>query len=783
MLGLCAASGASAQDGFVFPEAQAGTGAVPVVGKAPPATIDGRTGDTLLLEAAATSETGKERFAWFVDGVLRCKERRCRLVLDAGLAPGRHTVLLMIYNAHGSSSTEHALVVFPAGTTAPSERAVPMLDTRVKTEAAKAPDAETLSSGVFAWTKDGTALQQGSGRALLLGKVPRRLTWEGSVQVAPGGTTRMVVARVANLYLMGPAELSLSSGDRTRTLRIRQGDVRAQHVRTDVQERMVFETDEVSVDFAPGADGFVRRGADGGTVCTRLISVSGRMRVRWADKAPIDLPPGLELTACADGSVQPLARPEPKVLRTFIERTFSIQDATRRAQPEEAPTEIGPVVEKANGLALEGDYFEVINLLSPLEERAKEDARIPFLLGMAYKGLYDNERAAKYFSQAQAASPEFVDAPWQLALLYLDEKRWSDAAQALDTAYDRMASDDPRAKEYDYYSAVAAYNLKENFLALDRFARIVMWGQDVDDALRSSASSFMARMTQDKYWSFVVPAGIQYDGNALRLQRGAVLPDEYPRASLVRLLGGLSVTREFREDAAPGRWTHGMASNLLYAWHTPRAFSEFDMVSLGLGGFHKLSSQPDPKQPPRELRVSEDLAVMVLNGHMQSVSLAGSALFAGLEAGASYTYDLRGRSLNDGSRNDSLELRQKWSWAGAPLGGRLVPGFDVTVTETADFPAEGDLGWAAQLTLQPALQRPFAGGRGLARVALGMTGEKGLSDNSWLLGTNPQLSVSWFVAPWLMAQTTSGVELARERQETVGNVVKPSASLMLSGLF
>lgn len=783
------------------PASNSERGQVPVLVMAPPAVMVAHPGDVLLLEASADQDK-EVRYVWFFDGKRVCGESLCRLSLAAELEAGRYSLGVVVYNRLGSSATEHQVVVYTG--VREGELAIRSLATRTKSIEPSNAVPGIPAGGIVGWTKGGMAFLASRKRPAVLGALPRRIEWAGNLRAEENSVARVVVSQESALFVLGPSDVQLLQVDGTRrVVRLHAGGLRLQVVRTGEEEKdgdqLQVEAGHVVVRLKRGHDVFVARGDqtvdDRTLTCQRIISISGTVQVVLAaDQAPMELPPGLQLTACNEGVVLPIGRAESKELKMVIEKTYSLADMMREKRDNvDSPEKREQTIVKASELALEGDYFEVVNILSPYESQGAQDARIPYFLGLAFKGLYETDKAEAYFAQARDVSPDFADAPWQLGMLYLDDKRWDEAALALATAYDRLPSEDTRRAEYPYYAAVAAFNQGREFWARDQFSRALLWTRDLDAALKGSAATFLDRMNRNKWWTLVAPLGVQWDGNALGLERDGTIPATYKKASVFRVLAGANATRENpAPEVKPGSdvLIHGFSANAFSAYHVSDDYRAFDMVSLGGGVFQKLwvsEIGPDGGTPQTRIawRLAEDLSALIVNGDLQNLGVVLGGSQAPWEISLSLTYDYKGHRANPEVASDSGELKEKWVGAGWPGLWGGVYGLEGYLSQKITLPSDTDTEYGVEIGGSPSHQWAFAQNRGMLRLAGTFAYARALNVSEWRVATGVQGSVNWFIAPWIMSQTSLAYDVSRDKTvlDSGKTVLKPTASCLLSAIL
>ncbi|MBQ6728595.1 MAG: tetratricopeptide repeat protein [Bacteroidales bacterium] len=90
---------------------------------------------------------------------------------------------------------------------------------------------------------------------------------------------------------------------------------------------------------------------------------------------------------------------------------------------EKNPSDAGLILEKVNAYLKEGKGAEAVEDLNRLRELDPENAQLLFVLGTVYgdennKGVYDVEKARKFYEDALAIKPDYYDATYNIGVLY-----------------------------------------------------------------------------------------------------------------------------------------------------------------------------------------------------------------------------------------------------------------------------------------------------------------------------------------------------------------------------
>ena len=123
------------------------------------------------------------------------------------------------------------------------------------------------------------------------------------------------------------------------------------------------------------------------------------------------------------------------------------------------PGDQGMIIEKVNLYLKQGKGEEAIADLNQLHDLDPNNASILFILGTIYgddtHDIYDPDKAIQYYNEALTVNPEFYDADYNLAALYVNlaNKKNAEANDLLETGYTKKIIEqaDALAKEGDAY--------------------------------------------------------------------------------------------------------------------------------------------------------------------------------------------------------------------------------------------------------------------------------------------------------------------------------------------
>lgn len=818
----------------------------PLVTTAPPPTIRAWLGEELNLTGSAKGiDKGPEKtyFAWILNGVVVCQQRQCRIPLDGrAIAPGAHQLLFVAYNIQGSSISKHTLFIQKSSWNA----TIPLRSKNIESEEveAKIVRLQPLNSNSLHLTMmQGNAVHAYPENVIVVGSVPRNIPWEGQIKTAPRGVARINEPKTGRWFVLGNGQMNFvpnKMDPNDRTVSLDKGTMRAQSIeKADSQKKVernniAIATKEARVFLDPGVDiaivriapppeAMTRRAtakslndiAKADQFQTRIVSISGTVRFQLpasnGQAAKVaTIPPGVELVISEDGKVGPFERPKPEFMEKLLKQTMTPEElaerARRKAEAQKKVVDINEVIKKVEEFSARSDYFEMLNELATIEDRRDEDVRISYNLGLANKGLYQPLEAEKHFRYALNQDKNFPDPAWQIGLMALDEKKWSDAADAFSEAKSRMSSSDKRSEEYHYYAGVAQYNIPSDFSARNNFTRALLWDSNLEQSLKASSGEFLKKLRERKDWSIAVPLGVQWDGNALALASDASIPAGYSQKYLLRGIAGVmfnwdpSATRE-----APG-WYNAATTSVMYAHHYPNQFKAFNSIILGAGAsqirksVHEIpESEPKKDEKPdtakadgsnsekqktenRVLKVYENVQASVVNKSFALLTFTGGINYLSLDTSLGFEKSMAadGNSTIVGKEAYSLKL-----WA-SPSG--LSSDLDLASEQRLALKTSASAGHAFSATATPSLTIPMNMITN-AKVSSAFGAKKALYGAETLsLNAAPSAALTRFITPWMVGILSAGYEVVYEMDSIptgskARTVLKPSASLMFSGVF
>ncbi len=837
---------------------------LPQITLRPPRGIAAYLGQTLELKVdaqVAPERNESPYFVWIVNSKVVCTGKVCALPIDGeSVDVATKSLTIVAFHSGGSSHSEHILHVvqgswkkgqpFNRKTVKKIEsRPVSSIeDDNAVTSATATEKGEELSkesqsakpprfdaSKDYAYALNGGGVHAYPGHFKILGDIGQNFRWTGRMRTSTNGVLKIESKDRGDWYVLKRSTVRLlrKSSEGAREIAIEQGGVRLRTIRRSEEsgpgamplEDQGIETAEARIVGLEGSDFFVVRteaaqqgpqpSADAQNTksaardSTQVIVISGSVQIKlrkFIDGQPnlYNLPTGLEFTVYSDGQVEPSQKPDSESMEKL--QAITITPAEVVAQVAAANTaaakkiNLDAVIKQAEEHLASEDFFEILSTLAPVMSRAGEDARLPYYVGLANKGLYQITEAETQLKQANTIDPTYPNAPWQLALIKMDEKKWSEAQEWLDRAKQHLTSDDPRQAEYYYYSGVTEFQTGSDFAARSNFTR-ALWAKDLESSLQGSAGSFLKTLTERKGWGLVIPFGAQYDANVLSLLGSDPVPDGFPQRSLVRTIAGLIFSADKSALAKESGTYWGFGAKALAITNLPRSFKPLDVilgeVSLSQSTVTISKVPKDPAKPDGEMtetrattKYSQSLGVVMLNSKattatltlgVVSPSVLPFSLMGGLDLDVNLAYEANLADKPFGA-SDSVTIAQN---ATLPLAqctsGQLA--LPLGFKQKLPFKKDATTGFGLTLSATPTYSHMVTQ---RLSATFGLKAEPSLvfskpkSTTTWTMGTNA--GMMYFVLPWFLVLPSLSYD-AIVADGKSGVVHKPLASLLFTALL
>lgn len=833
------------------------TSDLPVITLRPPRGIAAYLGQTLELRVdAEVSPQRNERpfFVWILNSKVVCTGKVCLLPLDGDAVDvGTKSLSIVAFHAGGSSLSEHILQVVQGSWRKGqpfNRKTVKKITSRIapakENESFKGTDSEeTLKEGYgntpppldtskdYAYALNGGGVHAYPGHLMILGDIGQNIRWTGRIRTSTTGVLKIESKDRGFWYVLKRSTIRLirKSGERAREIAVEQGGVRLRTNRRSEEagqgamplEDRGIETAEARIIGLAGSDFFVVRteGSEQAPTApsdsrqplaardsTQVIVISGSVQIRlkkFIDGQPnvYNLPTGMAFTVYSDGQVEPSQKPNMESMEKLQAITITPAEVVAQVAAANAAAakkiNLDVVIKQAEDQLASEDFFEILATLAPVMSRASEDARLPYYVGLANKGLYQLAEAETQLKQAHAIDPTTPNPPWQIALMKMEEKKWSEAQEWLERAKQNLPSDDPRQAEYLYYSGVTEFQTGHDFAARSDFTR-ALWANDLESSLQGSASSFLKTLTERKGWGLVVPFGAQYDANVLSLLGSDPVPEGFQQRSLVRNIAGFIFSADKSALAQESGTYWGFGAKALAINNIPRSFKPLDVilgeVSLSQSKVTITKVPKDLAKPTGEMtdarqttKYSQSLGIVLLNSKATTATftlgvISPLSVIGGLDVDVNLAYEasLAPNPSSLFGANDSLTLSESATFPLAQFtSGQLA--LPLGLKQKIPFKSNATTGLGLTVSATPTYSHMVTQ---RLSATLGLKAEPNLvlskpkSTTTWTVGTNTGLM--YFVLPWFLVLPSLSYD-AIFADGKAGVVHKPLASLLFTALL
>ncbi|KAB8027401.1 tetratricopeptide repeat protein [Fluviispira multicolorata] len=503
---------------------------------------------------------------------------------------------------------------------------------------------------------------------LYIGKVSRSFVWkQGYFQTDNLDSLRITDSESGVWFLLPSTRLTLqdqSDDVNARVVELNFGNIRTKasgnlydtdEKTKDFKNKMIILTDETQLNIPRGGDALITRETDKkGEFFTRVIAIGGAIEilpnlnsVNEQEKEKyknITLGSGMELIIYGKGKLLPVTSPKRETIDNFLAFTTTADELQARKLSANI-LNLDEVLEKAAILAENEEYFELLNLLAPYQAEFNKNALLPYYYGFAKKGLFQTYEAKKYFLMSQKLDNNFPLSHWQLGLIYLDEKKYSEALNELLIARKNMKTEEKYIHEYEYYVGVAYY-FKNMLQEAKRAFKRAVWDNDLDAALRQSAAEFLKKINIDKPWSLIVPVGIQYDGNILSIAQNQSLPSQYStKAGWRSVIGGLYNYDTSKESDNAG-WFLGGGGKAFYVKNFTSDYTSLDTIILEGSVFETNRNylEVNGKKEKQGYRLYQTAGTIIVNNAFDTQYLIFGINYKELELNMGIQIDISDRS-------------------------------------------------------------------------------------------------------------------------------------------
>ncbi len=796
---------------------------IPFIIKSPSAVIYAYLGQTLILNAKVKNPKINEKtmYAWVLNGSLICNTLTCKIPLNNKIINvGLSSLIFLSYNTYGSTMTKHTLKIIK-GHWSPTQS---FSDKYEKKEEAKNVNIninDNQKTKTYSQHIAGNALQAYPENLLMIGSVSRNIEWNGYIKSNSTGIIRFNDL-TNNFYMYQNTDINLIQNNEFKIVQILKGSARAYKKNTNkennTQNNIIWlETNELSVLVDEGSDVYIEREnpsqkeilerkknnepINQNMIKTHVITLSGTAKIKLKktelNSQLLELPTGVELIVKADGTIEPYEKPKSEKMQNVMKNSYTIEDIIEQEEIKKKNKDkikTSEQIDKAKELAEREDYFEILNELKLIEDRIHENSQIPYFMGLAYKGLYQEKEAEKYFKLAILQDKYYADPSWELGLMYMEDKKWQEALNNLQDAKSKLNSKDKRYAEYEYFSGVANYNLNNNFSAKNNFFKAAMWNEQLEQVQKISAGEFLKKLNQKKPWSIISLIGVQLDNNALSLEQGAEIPANFKQNNLYRFIAGLISNYDTSIMTDETGLFLGGGISAMAIKHSPNYFNNFNMYILGANFFeiyrfkmkkelneNEISQNQPENTEIKNLKITESLSIPIINNEISQISF-----------NIATNYEIYNLSLNlDYDINSQAELKRhalSFKEGVTNLLGNFLYG--ILTLDTAlnqKLAISKNINNGNNLGLDTNLSHSFSySSRLIFKTSVPFSIDKsffGTENLNFKIGFS--LTTTTFIEPWLILLFTPSIDYTKTISsfETTKNIIKPQIMLMLTGIF
>lgn len=773
---------------------------LPTLSSGPPLNIQAAYDKEVLLEITPSDDFSSQNsnIIWSINNKKICTGFYCPIILNEKDYLEKSPVLQIItYNEYGGTTYSYEFEIRSKEDFNPKE--LNKLTDYSKPQNSK--NNSVSSQQITAIFGKGTLIQ--SDYILYIGSIKRNFTWaNGIIQTDNLDTIKISDSESGLWFLLPSSNLSIEttkSSEQIRTAQLNYGSLRvkASGNKNDTDantkqftNKMNIYTPEINILLPRGSDAVITREKEDEKFFTRILVFSGDVSIiplvsltgkRKSHEEVIKLTPGLEFTIFADGSILPLAVPKSSTIENIIALTTTESEIKQRYEIKNIDNmeEIQDRLARAAVLAKNEEYFELLNLLTPIQHHMAKDIRIPYYLGVAKKGLYQNQEAKKHFEYAKKMDPNFSMARWQLGLIHLEEKNYITAEHELFLARKNIPKDSKIAHEYEYYIGVPYFFNNKLVLAKNSFENAV-WDTELDPSLRQSAADFLKKINIEKPWNLIIPFGIQYDANALSLAQNQSLPSQYSDKSVFRtIIGGIYSYDTLKETKAPG-WFLGGGGKLFYVKNLNSDYAALDALVLEGSIYESYRWEKDElKKEMDSVRIYQTGGSVFVDFKPDSLYFLAGAIYKNLELNAGVQIDISDRSV--ANQRSGLIYNQYYSIDLGKLD-KFVLDLNLQAQELLMFRTSETVGSSFEIIATPG-----------ATYAINSKLSLKFSNTFDFLFTfvspiqskfkfTPTATANYFILDWLIGTFSAYYEYTRVTPDNT-NVFRPGVSLMVTGIF
>ncbi|WP_338636895.1 tetratricopeptide repeat protein [Spirobacillus cienkowskii] len=775
---------------------------IPTLQSGPPTSIHTSYGKEVLLEVTTSDDFSSQnsRIIWIINNKIVCTGLYCPLVLKESDFQKTIPILQIItYNQFGGTTYSYEFEMHPKDTFNAK-----LFNKETKyLEPIDFPENSFTTQTVSAVMGKGTLIQ--SDYIMYIGSIGKKFNWNhGVFQTDNLDTLRIADSKSGVWYLLPSTSLTIIENDSSSDIRngiLNYGKikVKASGIKNDApsiaenfNNKIKIETLEAIITIPRGGDVAIIREIEKDThnnFYTKIIVFGGEAYINLFNQNKNDykkyesnkavISAGLELKITSDGKVYPLKTPnssEIDYFRTLTTTEFELKGDVSNSLDLE---NLNEVLEKASFYIENEAYFETINLLSPYQIYINKDIRISYYLGLAKKGLYQNQEAKKYLVYAKNMNNSFAMAHWNLGLIYLDEKNYLEAEKAFILARINSKSDSKLAHEFEYYVGVAYYFNDKSILANSSFQTAV-WDNDLDPALRHSASQYLQKLKIEKPWSLIVPVSLQYDNNALSLGQNQSLPSQYSQKSVMRSLIGGVFTYDTSLSNNDNGWFIGGSGKAFYVKNFSQQYSALDTIILEGSVYETKRWEANSTIKEKStVKIYETFGNIFVNQKIDTFYFLMGGSYKNLDLNIGLQIDSSNRATSD--KKSGIIYNQYYL---LNLGQFQDIMFDLSLQaqEQMMFQTSSNVGNTIEFIAKPSATYSLN-----SKTSLNITSALDIlytfstqMQSSYKI--SPAAAINYFFLEWLIGNFTLQFDYSRVMPKN-DNIFKPGAQFMVTGIF
>ena len=550
---------------------------------------------------------------------------------------------------------------------------------------------------------------------------------------------------------------------------------------------LTVETDELKVFVPAGSDVVLLRKKESpqGKYITSVYSLNGTIyflpnsnvlkEKGKVENKQIPIGPGVVFSISEDGTIAPLVAPNAIETGHILAFTTTAEEIFARKHYADGYN-INELLQKCSEFEKSGDYFEILNLFEPFKTDFKNNAKIPYCIGIASEGLSQKDQAIKYFKDAIHLDANNMDAHWHLAQLYLQEKNYTLARNEFDIAHKNMSRNDKRYNEYNYYIGVVNF-FEEKYLDAKSLFTTCTWESDLEPNLKQSSSEYLSKIVVDKPWSLIVPLGLTYDDNVLSLAQNQSLPSSYSSKSSWKTYMGEIFDYDTSLSTQNNGWFLGGESKTFYVKNLNSTYNSLDALVIE-GSLFETKRWKD-KDSQNSFKLYETNGVIYIDQLLNTYYVLAGIRYKYFDFNAGYNWDIS--EIGAEQKTSAFVFNQYYSDSYGQIGPLLL-NMNSQLQEKITQNKTETLGNSLEAIASPSLVYPFSQ---KANISLTQTFDFTWTQADTIVSVYkflPTLAYNYFLTQWLLGSVSGIYEYDRNEPGSL-NVYRPQGTLSITGIF